>query len=168
MLPLLLVYISEYTINQGVTPTLLFPLPSTPFSSYRSFYPTYAFLYQLGVFVSRSSTPFLRIHNLYLPAWLQVLNLVVLVAQALWDFLPSVWLVFGIVLWEGLLGGAVYVNTFAEILEKVNARDREFSLGATSVSDSGGICIAGFIGMALEVGLCEWQVKRGRDWCRRI
>jgi battenin len=36
------------------------------------------------------------------------------------------------------------------------------------VSDSGGICIAGFIGMALEVGLCEWQVKRGRDWCRRI
>jgi hypothetical protein len=51
---------------------------------------------------------------------------------------------------EGLLGGLVYVNTFAEI-DNVPKEDREFSLGATSVSDSGGICVAGFIGMALEV-----------------
>jgi len=78
-----------------------------------------------------------------------------------------VWLVFGIIFWEGLLGGLVYVSTFAEILEKVDEGDREFSLGATSVSDSAGICIAGFLGMALEVWLCEWQVEHGRDWCRR-
>jgi battenin len=67
-----------------------------------------------------------------------------------------------------LLGGAVYVNTFAEIMENVPVEDREFSLGATSVSDSGGICIAGFLGMAMEVWLCRWQVSQGRDYCRRI
>jgi battenin len=42
MLPLLLVYIAEYTINQGVAPTLLFPLSNTPFAAYRDFYPTLA------------------------------------------------------------------------------------------------------------------------------
>lgn len=168
MLPLLVVYVAEYTINQGVAPTLLFPLEQSPFSEFRSFYPFYGFLYQVGVFISRSSTPFLRIHHLYVPSFLQVANLVLLTLHALLNFLPSVYLVFAVVFWEGLLGGAVYVNTFAEIMEKVPVEDREFSLGATSVSDSGGICIAGFLGMAVEVWLCGWQVRQGRDYCRRI
>uniref|UniRef100_L7JJZ4 Protein BTN n=1 Tax=Pyricularia oryzae (strain P131) TaxID=1143193 RepID=L7JJZ4_PYRO1 len=168
MLPLLLVYVAEYTINQGVSPTLLFPLEQSPFTEFRSFYPFYGFLYQLGVFVSRSSTPFYRVHNLYLPSLLQVANLVLLTLHAVLDFIPSVYLVFAVVFWEGLLGGAVYVNTFAEIMENVPAADREFSLGATSVSDSGGICLASLIGMVLEVSLCDYQVRNGRDWCRRI
>ncbi|CAK7264331.1 battenin CLN3 protein [Sporothrix epigloea] len=170
MLPLLLVYIAEYTINQGVAPTLLFPLERSPFSEYRAFYPFYGFLYQLGVFISRSSTPFIRIHRLYLPSFLQVANLAILTAQAIYfdSFLPSVYVVFAIVFWEGLLGGAVYVNTFAEIMKTVPAADREFSLGATSVSDSGGICVAGLLGLVMEVRLCSWQVQHGRDWCRQI
>ncbi|KAI9642804.1 battenin CLN3 protein [Ciborinia camelliae] len=170
MLPLLLVYIAEYTINQGVAPTLLYltPSPGNPFSTYRSFYPTYGFIYQLGVFISRSSTPFYRIHHLYLPSFLQIANLFLLVSQALWFWIPSVYLIFMVVFWEGLLGGAVYVNTFAEIMERVPEADREFSLGATSVSDSGGICVAGFVGMVLEVALCEWQVERGRGWCKLV
>lgn len=168
MLPLLLVYIAEYTINQGVAPTLLFPLDQSPFSEFRAFYPFYGFLYQLGVFIARSSTPFVRLHNLYLPSLLQVANLVLLTLHALFNFIPSVYLVFVVIFWEGLLGGAVYVNTFAEIMENVPVEDREFSLGATSVSDSGGISVAGFIGMAMEVSLCDWQVQHGRDWCRRI
>ena len=168
MLPLLLVYIAEYTINQGVSPTLLFPLATSPFHHYRAFYPTYNAIYQSGVFISRSSTPFVRIHHLYLPSLLQCINLVVLIMQALFDFIPTVWIIFAIIFWEGLLGGAVYVNTFAEISDHVAKEEREFSLGAVTVSDSGGICIAGFIGMALEVGLCGWQVKHGKDWCKQI
>lgn len=78
MLPLLLVYVAEYCINQGVAPTLLFPLASSPFDEYRSFYPTYGAIYQIGVFISRSSTPFFRIHQLYLPSFLQIANLVLL------------------------------------------------------------------------------------------
>ncbi|TLD32883.1 hypothetical protein PspLS_00725 [Pyricularia sp. CBS 133598] len=168
MLPLLLVYVAEYTINQGVSPTLLFPLEESPFTEFRSFYPFYGFLYQLGVFISRSSTPFYRIHNLYLPSLLQVANLVLLTLHAMLNFIPSVYLVFAVVFWEGLLGGAVYVNTFSEIMDNVPVADREFSLGATSVSDSGGICLASLIGMVLEVSLCDYQVRNGRDWCRRI
>lgn len=179
MLPLLLVYIAEYTINQGVSPTLLFPIRSSPsppssnppakrgpITHYRDFYPLYSLLYQLGVFVARSSTPFYRIHNLYLPSILQCVNLGLLIAQSLFFFLPNVYFVGAIILWEGLLGGAVYVNTFAEIMEKVPRAEREFSLGATSVSDSGGIVVAGLVGLWLEPKLCEWNVKSGRPWCR--
>jgi battenin len=166
MLPLLLVYIAEYTINQGVAPTLLFPLASSPFSEYRSFYSTYGAIYQVGVFISRSSTPFIRIHHLYLPSFLQIVNLVVLTFHAMFDFIPHFYIVCIIIFWEGLLGGLVYVSTFAEITDNVPKEDREFSLGATSVSDSGGICVAGFLGMAFEVWLCKWQVAHGRSYCK--
>ncbi len=168
MVPLFLVYVSEYTINLGVAPTLLFPLHETPFPSYRYFYPTYSAIYQLGVFISRSSTPFLRLHKLYIPSFLQILNLFILALHALFPFVPNVYLMFLIFLWEGLLGGAVYVNTFAEIQENVESGGREFSLGAVSVSDSGGICLAGFLSIGVEVALCKWQVERGRDWCQRL
>lgn len=168
MLPLLLVYVAEYTINQGVSPTLLFPLRDTPFKHFRAFYPTYNAIYQAGVFISRSSTPFLRVHNLYLPSFLQVVNLAVLTLHAIFNFIPNVYIVFAIIFWEGLLGGLVYVNTFAEISDTIAKQDREFSLSATTVSDSGGICIAGFISMAFEVWLCSWQVRHGRDYCKRL
>jgi len=168
MAPLLLVYVAEYTINQGVAPTLLFPLKETPFSELREFYPFYGFLYQLGVFISRSSTPFIRIRHLYLPSFFQLGNLIVLALHAMFFFIPSVYIVFIIIFWEGLLGGGVYVNCFANILEEVPAHDREFSLGATSVSDSGGICVAGLISIFLETWLCDWQVSQGREWCRNI
>lgn len=168
MVPLFLVYIAEYTINQGVAPTLLFPLDESLFREYRGFYPFYGFLYQFGVFISRSSTPFIRIRHLYTPSLLQVGNLALLLLQSLLFFIPSVYIVFAVVFWEGLLGGAVYVNCFAEILEKVPEEDREFSLGAATVSDSAGICVAGMIGIALEPRLCAYQVAHGRDWCRQI
>jgi battenin len=172
MLPLLLVYIAEYTINQAIAPVLLFPLtpPShnhTPFTSYRQFYPFYALLYQIGVFISRSSTPFFRIHHLYTPTALQIVNLILLLIHSLHAYF-SFSVVCVIIFWEGLLGGAVYVNTFAEILDSVPTEDREFSLGATSVSDSAGICIAGLIGLVLEEQLCAAQVRAGRNFCRVV
>lgn len=168
MLPLLLVYVAEYTINQGVAPTLLFPLANSPFGEFREFYPFYGFLYQLGVFISRSSISFIRIRHLYLPSFLQVGNLVLLTVHAMLFFIPSVYIVFFIIFWEGLLGGAVYVNCFAEIMENVPEEDREFSLSATTVSDSAGICIAGLVGIVMETGLCNYQVAHGRDWCKQI
>ena len=174
MLPLFLVYVAEYTINQGVSPTLLFgvekplgerPVPSPPFEHFRDFYPTYNTIYQLGVFISRSSHLLVRIHALYPPSLLQCLNLVILILQALFPFFPNVYLVFLVIFWEGLLGGAVYVNTFAQVSEDLTGAEREFSLGAVTVADSAGICIAGFVGLWLEGALCRFQVERGRKWC---
>lgn len=167
MMPLFLVYFAEYTINQGVAPTLLFPLPSSPFSHYRAFYPVYGTLYQAGVFISRSSLPFIRVRTLAIPTGLQLLNLALLTAHAMFPFLPSVWGVFVIIFWEGLLGGLVYVSAFADIREEVPADIREFSLGVAALADSTGILFASIFGMMLETGLCDWQVNHGRDYCMK-
>jgi battenin len=97
-----------------------------------------------------------------------VLNLIVLTLHALWPFIPTVWVVFAIIFWEGLLGGLVYVSTFAAIREEIPEEEREFSLGAVTVSDSAGVFLAGLLGAGMETALCSWQVHHGRDWCRSL
>jgi len=166
MIPLSTVYLSEYLINQSVSPTLLFPIEEIPFSKFRDVYVAYGTLYQLGVFISRSSASFVRIRNLYIPSILQSFNLVFLVLQSLYFFIPNVYIIMILVFYEGLLGGAAYVNTFMLIIDTIPEKDREFSLGATSMSDSGGIVVSALIGLWLEPSLCNYQVDHGRDWCK--
>ena len=168
MIPLFLVFLAEYSINQGVAPTLLFPPQRSPFRTLRDFYLAYMAIYQVGVFISRSSTPFVRIRRLYPPSIFQLVNLVILTAQALFGFLPNVWFIFVIIAWEGLLGGGVYVNTYAQILDTVDDQEREFSLSATAFSDSFGILLASLVSIALETWLCNWQIGDGRSYCREV
>ena len=163
--PLFTVYLAEYLINQSIAPTLLFPIESTPFHKYRDMYVTYGTLYQLGVFISRSSASFVRIRKLYVPSILQWVNVVVLLLQSILYFIPNIYIITMIVFYEGLLGGASYVNTFMLVLETISDDEREFSLGATSLSDSGGIVVAALLGMWIEPSLCHYQVDHGREWC---
>ncbi|SCV03734.1 LAMI_0H10528g1_1 [Lachancea mirantina] len=170
MLPLSSVYFFEYLINQGVSPTLLFPLDdkhSYPFffHKYRDIYVTYGTLYQLGVFISRSSAHYIRLKKLYLLSILQGVNLIFCLLQS-WNYMfDSVWIIMLLVVYEGLLGGASYVNTFTNIIEEIEPSKREFSLGAVSMSDSFGTLLAAFSGILLEPRLCAHQVTSGRPWC---
>lgn len=166
MIPLTTVYFAEYLINQGVSPTLLYPIDETPFKHYRDIYVTYATLYQIGVFISRSSSSFFRIKKLYVPSVLQLANLIICILQALYpNLIPSLYLMFLLIFYEGLLGGASYVNTFMLITEEVPLKDREFALGTVSISDSMGIALSSLFGMYLETSLCNYQVGHGRDYC---
>ena len=58
-------------------------------------------------------TPLLSLHP-------QCLNLAFLLADVWLSFLPSIYLVFLIIVYEGLLGGAAYVNTFHNIAMEVS------------------------------------------------
>lgn len=170
MLPLSSVYLSEYVINQGISPTLLFPLHDLPrwlFSSYRDIYVVYGFLYQLGVFISRSSINFgIRIKNLYHLSILQFINVLVTLTQSAYDVpFNKIWLLLVLIFYEGLLGGFSYVNTFATVSENSPRDRREFNMGCVSISDSLGIVMAGCINWWLEPTLCHRQVSNGRDWC---
>lgn len=171
MVPLCSVYFSEYVINQGVSPTLLFPIDQLPkwlFSSYRDIYVVYGFLYQLGVFISRSSTIWgFRFQHLYLLSVLQFANLILTIVQSLTDLpFTSIWPLLLLIFYEGLLGGCLYVNTFMSVSERVPTHKREFSMGCVGVSDSFGIVAAGMVNLGLEMKLCNLQVGRGRNWCR--
>lgn len=165
MLPLALVYFAEYTINQGVAPTMLFPLAETPFDTFRDSYVMYGTIYQVGVFISRSSGSFFRINNLYLLGALQTINLVACILQSIYMYIPNIWVVFILIFYEGLLGGAAYVNTFMRVSEQIPLEDREFALGCVGISDSFGIVLAAGISLWVEPSLCNFQIKDGREWC---
>lgn len=167
MAPLFTVYTAEYIINQGVSPTLLFPLDQMPFHHFRDAYVTYSTLYQLGVFISRSSGPFYHLDRVYVPAVLQMVNLLLIILQSLFVWLPSIYLVMLLVFYEGLLGGLSYINTFRLVTERTKLSEREFAMGCVGMSDSGGIVLAATISMFLEPALCQYQVHNGRPWCTR-
>lgn len=169
MLPLTTVYLFEYLINQAVCPTLLFPLGQKHmpffFRKYRDIYVAYGTIYQLGVFISRSTAHFIRLKKLYLLSTLQGLNFVMTILQSWYYLVPSPWPIMVLVFYEGFLGGASYVNTFLNILEGLAPEKREFALGSVSIADSFGVLLAALIGLVLEPSLCNHQVADGRPWC---
>ncbi|XP_061761976.1 battenin isoform X1 [Nerophis ophidion] len=150
--PLVLVYYAEYFINQGLMELLYFP---RFFLSHAEQYRWYQTLYQVGVFVSRSSLSCVKIRKLWGLAALQVVNAVLLLLAVYFRFLPSAWLLFPIVLYEGLLGGSAYVNTFYFISKETEDRQREFAMAAASLGDSLGIALAALTAFPVHAYFCD-------------
>ncbi|OZC07142.1 CLN3 protein [Onchocerca flexuosa] len=114
MLPFAVVYFAEYFINQGLLELLVFDCGHSFGFGQHEQYRWYQVLYQFGVFISRSSTKFIQLQSssiLLIPI-LQTINATFLFWDALKQFIPHVIVVFIIVFYEGLLGGAAYVNIF--------------------------------------------------------
>nr|XP_061811777.1 battenin-like [Nerophis lumbriciformis] len=147
-----LVYYAEYFINQGLMELLYF---RKFFLTHAEQYRWYQTIYQVGVFVSRSSLCCMKIRKLWVLAFLQVLNAVFLLLEVGYQFLPSAWLVFGIIFYEGLLGGTAYVNTFYFISKETEDRHREFAMAAASVGDSVGIALAGVTAFPVHRYFCS-------------
>uniref|UniRef100_A0AAZ1XJA2 Battenin n=1 Tax=Oreochromis aureus TaxID=47969 RepID=A0AAZ1XJA2_OREAU len=152
VLPLGVVYLTEYFINQGLMELLFF---HNIFLTHAAQYRWYQTLYQLGVLLSRSSLRWLKIRKVWILSVLQFLNAVFLLLAVRYLFLPTVWLVFAFILYEGLLGGAAYVNTFHFISKETEDRHREFSMAAASVGDSLGITVAGLISLPVHTYFCS-------------
>ncbi|KAK1151952.1 battenin isoform X1 [Acipenser oxyrinchus oxyrinchus] len=152
MIPLAVVYFAEYFINQGLFELLYFPKSNLKHSAQYRWYQT---LYQLGVFISRSSVNCLQIKKIWILAALQCVNALVLFLAVYYQFFPSIFIVFAFILYEGLLGGASYVNTFNNISRESSDSLREFSLGAACVSDTLGISLSGALAIPLHDYLCR-------------
>ena len=158
MLPLGAVYFFEYLINQGVFELLYFP---NTFMSHSQQYRWYQLVYQLGVLISRSSLSCVTIRKIFLLSLFQGANLIILTSQAVfWSLSGNGGLVviFCFIFWEGLLGGAAYVNTFNNISQESQKRNREFSLGIASVADSLAIALAGFTALPLHNWICNMPI----------
>ncbi|RVE69011.1 hypothetical protein OJAV_G00073610 [Oryzias javanicus] len=152
MFPLGLVYFAEYFINQGLLELLFFP---NFFLSHADQYRWYQTTYQFGVFFSRSSLRCVKIRRLWILTFLQWVNAAFLLLAVSFLFLPSFWLVLVIIFYEGLLGGAAYVNTFHFISKETESRHREFAMAAASVGDSLGIALAAFAAFFVHRYFCS-------------
>ncbi|VDL72354.1 unnamed protein product [Nippostrongylus brasiliensis] len=157
MIPLIVVYFAEYFINQGLLELLEFDCSHgfglTPQSQYR----WYQVLYQVGVFISRSSSDLIALPGEVLPvlALLQVLNATILYCEAVSRFISHIFILFCVIVYEGLLGGASYVNTFRVLHEEIPADRKEFSMGFVSISDTFGILLAGFTAIPVHNVICD-------------
>ncbi|KDQ09562.1 hypothetical protein BOTBODRAFT_117036 [Botryobasidium botryosum FD-172 SS1] len=194
MLPLFAVYLLEYTINQGISPTLVYPVPhpeshpilSRIFGSIRDYYPFWQLVYQTFVFFSRSSIsaglPPLPTSLLPLPAVVQAVILTSLALESAFGLLPedlpqlTIPIIFLMIGLEGICGGLAYVNVFYRIGQEEreeeeterSKQEREFKIGSIGFSDGLGILTASLIAMPTELELCKAQVRRGKSLCMAI
>ncbi|XP_073972069.1 battenin-like isoform X1 [Rhodnius prolixus] len=150
--PFGLVYLFEYFVNQGLFELLYFP---QTFLNHHSQYRWYQVLYQTGVFISRSSMNLVKINNTWLLAILQGLNLILLVLEVVYGYMRYLIIVMLVVLWEGLLGGASYVNTYRRIASEIAPAEREFSMAMNSFGDAVMITLAGIIAIPSHNQLCK-------------
>ncbi|KAL7648004.1 UNVERIFIED_CONTAM: hypothetical protein RMT77_001620 [Armadillidium vulgare] len=159
MAPLASVYTAEYLINQGLSELLYFPSESS-WISHEQQYRWYQVLYQVGVLISRSSVNLLYIEKIWITTVLQWINVVLFLTAAIYWWFGTIWLAFTLILWEGLLGGAAYVNTFYKLSKEVPPEEKEFAMQMTSMSDTFGITIAGFLAIPLHNAICKLPVYR--------
>lgn len=158
-IPLFTVYAAEYACQAGAWTAIGFPLDNV--EARTTFYLTSNWLYQLGVFVSRSSGTLINVSLpvLWLMPVLQVVNLIFFAATAVHP--TSIWynstLYYVVAFYTGLLGGGVYVHGYQRIVADMPSVHTEFALAATSVAESFGILMADVSGLFLQA--CIYQAN---------
>lgn len=154
-MPLLLVYFAEYFINQGLFELIYYDEVSNVLdkpAQYRWFQVSY----QLGVMISRSSLDLFQIKNLWAMSLLQAANSALFLAHAtMLIHLPTFYLVILLIIYEGLLGGFTYVNTFYRIKKEIEPSKLEFSISTVTIADSLGIVMAGLVALPVHDSLCK-------------
>ncbi|XP_076262313.1 CLN3 lysosomal/endosomal transmembrane protein, battenin isoform X2 [Rhynchophorus ferrugineus] len=152
IIPFGLVYLFEYFINQGTFEIIQFKNTSVDVDSqYRWLQVTY----QIGVFISRSSVNIIHIKQTWIMTVFQGINVIIFTTEAIYYYIPSFYIVVALVLWEGLLGGSSYVNTFYRITKEVNPENRQFSMAITGLGDSAGISLAGISAIFAHNAICN-------------
>ncbi|KAL3097251.1 hypothetical protein niasHT_029795 [Heterodera trifolii] len=157
MVPLGIVFFAEYLINSGLHQLLHFDCAHGFGLSEASQFRWYQTLYQLGVFISRSSVTVFALPTfvLYLLPVLQCGNILIFYFQSLFHYMPHIGIVFSVIFVEGLFGGASYVNTFHKIHKTAPKELRAFSLSIVAASDSFGVTISGFLAILLHNHICN-------------
>ena len=147
---------SQWMVTQSVVTTMAFP--STLFHP-RDLYQLYMFAFLLGNFISRSYRLVLSFFEwgstfLIRPTWIITLSLVsifVFLCTSTWyRSPPSAWMVAGILLLQGILGGLLYTSTFSVAGENKGPGVKEFCRAFTTVASVSGAVTAGFLGLYIE------------------
>lgn len=154
IIPLFTVYLAEYACQAGAWTAIGFPV--TDAKARNHFYETSNWLYQAGVFISRSSGIFFHgvsLTTLWVMPILQMANLALFTMIAGGSAHAALYnstLFYVLAFYTGLLGGAVYVHGYKNIVATVPRWQTEFALASTSVAESLGILAADIAGLFLQ------------------
>jgi len=145
---LYLVYMFEYVASTGAADRSQdVDFNCSPNWFIRNSYVILGFCYQIGVLISRSSLFLIKIKRVEILTILQGANMVFWILLAKYKFMEGdiwVWVQFILMLYCGLLGGAMYVNVFYIVLhdEKYPNEDRELCVNITAFAQTLGIASA--------------------------
>lgn len=92
--------------------------------------------------------------HVWILSFFQFINVIYFTVEAIYMFTPNIWIIFGVILFEGLIGGGAYVNTFYRISQEVPAIWKEFALSVVTLSDSVGITTAGILAIPAHNWIC--------------
>jgi len=149
MVPLFVVYAAEYAMQTGPWSAMGFPVTDR----YRRelAYEFATWMYQLGVFLARSSGMFwhLGLEWLWIMPTAQACLLVFFIANALWQWWQS-WSLLSLCLVTGLLGGGVYVTAFTLIASHTRPEAKESSLYMAAMANTSGILVADVAGLFIQ------------------
>lgn len=156
MIPLFLVYFSEYAMQSGVWAAIGFPIDSE--SARKDFYRYSNWMYQGGVLVSRSSGMLWKadMKALWIMPILQTLILAFFIADA-YEMWWYDWSLLTLCFVVGLFGGAVYVGGFSLIADTVPHHLREFSLGTAAVGADVGIACSNIAAIFIQRALYDYH-----------
>ncbi|KAN0037859.1 hypothetical protein ACTA71_000030 [Dictyostelium dimigraforme] len=141
---LALVYFFEYVASVGGADLALKKDPDNKDFFISNAFAIFSFCYQLGVLISRSSLQFIKIRHIGVITILQGINMVFWIVQAKYKMVTSVWILFILMVYCGLLGGASYVNVFYLILhdKKIPDEDRSLCVNYAALLVTIGITLA--------------------------
>jgi len=154
LIPLVIVYLSEYAMMSGVWSSMGFPLSDT--SARGKFYKYSNFFYQLGVLISRASGFYIKggVKSMWMVGTLQLTMLVMFFINCL----PQVHLWWNNTILipcaiAGLAGGFTYVNAFRLVSLRTEPNYKELvSTAACSFVDVG-ICLGEALGFGIQAYL---------------
>ncbi|KAJ5071992.1 hypothetical protein M0811_09636 [Anaeramoeba ignava] len=91
----------------------------------------------------------IHVRRIWIPSGLQAINLIFMLFLGIYRFF-SWYLSFIFIFYVGILGGGVYANAFWNISKYIEPIYREFAMGSTSMADTIGIFLAGFLSLFVE------------------
>jgi battenin len=160
IVPLFTVYAAEYALQSGTWTAIGFPVDDV--ASRDRFYEFSNWMYQAGVFVSRSSGTLWTapLWILWVMPGLQSVNVVIfynVASHAETSVLYSPGILYCGAFYAGLLGGSCYINAYKRICKDLPPLHQEFALSSTSVGESLGIVVADILGLFIQS--CLYQIN---------
>jgi battenin len=121
-------------------------------------YRAFQIIYQVGVFVSRSSVNIIQIRKTWIMSIIQGCIAIFFFFEAIYLFTPSILIIFAIIFIEGLQGGLAYVNTYYRMTQEVPQHYKAFAMNIVAMGDSFGIIAAGFLAIRVHNWICQLPV----------
>ncbi|KAK7068692.1 G1/S-specific cyclin cln3 [Halocaridina rubra] len=151
ILPLSSFYLIMYTTNQGLLELVYFPSSMFTHSQQYSWSNT---VRCLGTLLSRSAHKFMLLPNAWLYCCLALMIMGIIGTEAHFHYLPSEYIIFILLLLQGLTEGAAFRSSVFCIHNKTSERDRAFCLGVFPTALFLPALVAGLISMPLHEVLC--------------